>query len=266
MSPATCSMLCSKDSAQAGVSVRNCKVISLVWIYHSFCEVSSVSWLFLEWNHFLLLDLLMSEVRSGGRVQINIMLTYPLAWFKEVCVSIRWAIIVFLLFENITIALTGTFKTPYACSICSIFLLYMESNMLEKSTNCCVVSKFLYILLRLSDRWSESVSLRIYFLESRSGLDLIENQGIISLGSYVSKSYASAVLCERRVWPFVHFSIMFYLQIALINWQCHHHHHHHHVAPSARISLTLSRHPSLLSIASGRSSRLHPVLAQSSCM
>ena len=42
--------------------------------------------------------------------------------------------------------------------------------------------------------------------------------------------------------------------------------HHHHVAPSARISLTLSRHTSLLSITSGRSSRLHPVSAQSCFM
>ena len=37
-------------------------------------------------------------------------------------------------------------------------------------------------------------------------------------------------------------------------------HHHHHVAPSSWISLTLSHHPSLSSIASGRSSGLHPVL------
>ena len=35
-----------------------------------------------------------------------------------------------------------------------------------------------------------------------------------------------------------------------------HHHHHHHVTPSARISRTLSRHPSLSSIAFGRSSYL----------
>ena len=46
----------------------------------------------------------------------------------------------------------------------------------------------------------------------------------------------------------------------------HHHHLYHYVAPSARISLTLSHHPSLSSIASGRSSGLHPVLAQSCCM
>ena len=43
-------------------------------------------------------------------------------------------------------------------------------------------------------------------------------------------------------------------------------HHHHYVTLSARISLTLSRHPSLSSIAFGRSSRLHPVSAQSCCM
>ena len=42
--------------------------------------------------------------------------------------------------------------------------------------------------------------------------------------------------------------------------------HHHHVAPPARISPTLSRHSSLWSIALGRSSRLHPVSAQSCCI
>ena len=41
------------------------------------------------------------------------------------------------------------------------------------------------------------------------------------------------------------------------------HHLHHHVAPSARISLTLTRNPLL---SSGSSSELHPVLAQSCCM
>ena len=45
-----------------------------------------------------------------------------------------------------------------------------------------------------------------------------------------------------------------------------HHHHHHHVAPPARISLTISRHFSLSSIASGRSSGLHPVSSHSCCM
>ena len=42
--------------------------------------------------------------------------------------------------------------------------------------------------------------------------------------------------------------------------------HHHHVTASAQISLTLYRHPSLLSITSGRSSGLHRVSTQSCCM
>ena len=41
---------------------------------------------------------------------------------------------------------------------------------------------------------------------------------------------------------------------------------HHHGVPLARISLTLSRHFSLLFIVSGRSSGLHPVSSQSNCM
>ena len=41
---------------------------------------------------------------------------------------------------------------------------------------------------------------------------------------------------------------------------------HHHVVPLARMSLTLSRHFSLLFIASGRSSGLHPVSSHSCCM
>ena len=43
-------------------------------------------------------------------------------------------------------------------------------------------------------------------------------------------------------------------------------HHHHHVVPPARISLTLSRHFSLLFIASGRSSGLHPISSKSCYM
>ena len=41
---------------------------------------------------------------------------------------------------------------------------------------------------------------------------------------------------------------------------------YHHVVPPAWISLTLSRHFSLLFITSGRSSELHPVSSQSCCM
>ena len=43
-------------------------------------------------------------------------------------------------------------------------------------------------------------------------------------------------------------------------------HHHHHDVRLARISLTLSLHVSLSFIASGRSSRLHPVSSHSCCM
>ena len=44
------------------------------------------------------------------------------------------------------------------------------------------------------------------------------------------------------------------------------HHHHHHLGPPGWISLTLSRYPSLSFFVPGRSSRLHPVWVQSSCM
>ena len=44
------------------------------------------------------------------------------------------------------------------------------------------------------------------------------------------------------------------------------HHHHHHVGSPAQISLTLSRHLSLSSIAPGGCSRLYPVSAQSCCI
>ena len=44
-----------------------------------------------------------------------------------------------------------------------------------------------------------------------------------------------------------------------LHWNEVFYHHYHHVVPSARISLTLSRHPSQSSTASGRSSGLHAV-------
>ena len=49
-------------------------------------------------------------------------------------------------------------------------------------------------------------------------------------------------------------------------YKSHHHHHHHHVVPRVRISLTLSRHPSLSFIAFGRSPGLHPVSSHSCWM
>ena len=54
--------------------------------------------------------------------------------------------------------------------------------------------------------------------------------------------------------------------IFFINHHHHHYHHHHHVVPLARISLTLSRHFSLSSVAFGWSSGLHSVPSHSCCM
>ena len=53
------------------------------------------------------------------------------------------------------------------------------------------------------------------------------------------------------------------INVNFFRFHYHHHHHHHQVTPSARISLTLFRHPSLSSIASGWSSGIHPVSPQS---
>ena len=56
-------------------------------------------------------------------------------------------------------------------------------------------------------------------------------------------------LCLMAYQPCVCVSIYIYI----------YHHHHHQVALLAWISLTLSLHPSLSSIAPSRLSRLHPV-------
>ena len=57
----------------------------------------------------------------------------------------------------------------------------------------------------------------------------------------------------------------FFSQLLYIYIYIYIYHHYHHIASPARISQTLSRHPSLSSITPGRCSRLHPVSAQSSC-
>ena len=56
---------------------------------------------------------------------------------------------------------------------------------------------------------------------------------------------------------FIDFSLYIYIYIYIYN---------HHVMPPARISLTLSRHFSLLFIASCRFSGLHPASSHSCCM
>ena len=68
--------------------------------------------------------------------------------------------------------------------------------------------------------------------------------------------------------PRIYLIYMYKQVLAKINLQgliCHHHH-HHHVMPQAQISLTLSRHFSLLFISSGRSSGPHPVSSHSCWM
>ena len=59
--------------------------------------------------------------------------------------------------------------------------------------------------------------------------------------------------------------IFIYIYIRISNFKSHHHH-HHHIVLAARISLTLSRHSSLSSIALGRSSGQQPVSSNSCWM
>ena len=73
------------------------------------------------------------------------------------------------------------------------------------------------------------------------------------------------VLIPTHVFTHMHIHIAKYTY-RVSQYRCLYHHHHYHVTPSVRISLTLSRHPSLSSFASGRSSGPHPVSAQSCCM
>ena len=79
---------------------------------------------------------------------------------------------------------------------------------------------------------------------------------------YSIHEWSTPIVFGRRV-DYIYIYILYiYIYILYI----YNHHHHHHVVPPARISLTLSRHFSLSFIASGRSSGLHPVSSQSSCM
>ena len=67
--------------------------------------------------------------------------------------------------------------------------------------------------------------------------------------------------------PIFYFKIVLFLWRQVVDFPCAiSTNHRHHVVPLARISLTLSRHFSLSFIASGRSSRLHPVSSHSYCM
>ena len=84
------------------------------------------------------------------------------------------------------VAVTVSMGRPYACSICSIFPLCVESNTLKKSMNKSVVSRFLHEFLVWIDGLSESVMFWISF--STSYFDSFEEfsqQSIINLSSYI---------------------------------------------------------------------------------
>ena len=171
---------------------------------------------------------------------------------------------------------------PYASRICSIFPLWMESKALVKSTNINVACRF----------FARTPSRILRMVNICELVDLFLREPFWFFLSMFLANPRSPFLGKGSMHPFIHLSIYrilcipssiyqseFELQarnyinfhkINLIFWYktityVINLHHHHHVTPSARISLTLCRHPSLSSIASGRSSGLHPVSTQSCC-
>ena len=85
--------------------------------------------------------------------------------------------------------------------------------------------------------------------------------------SKISWNLSMKFLRNRAV-DFYSFQVMSMIFFFSNCWECivFIEYHHHHVVPLARISLTLSCHFSLSSIASGRSSGLHPVSSHSCWM
>ena len=82
---------------------------------------------------------------------------------------------------------------------------------------------------------------------------------IILQNTHTDRGKITRVYTSLKCYNFLFISFVVLLRLSR-------HHHHHHVTLSAWISLILSRHLSLSSIASGSSSGLHPVSAQSYCM
>ena len=71
---------------------------------------------------------------------------------------------------------------------------------------------------------------------------------VTSSNSLIIYIIVCVCVCVKRIWLYITQKSWYAIKI---------NHHHHHVVPQARISQTLSRHFSLSSIASGRSSELH---------
>ena len=96
----------------------------------------------------------------------------------------------------------------YAKSICSFFSLCMEFNVLEKSANSRVASRF-FARTPSMIRWMikiwgcEAIPLKGVLIFSKNFLDfesdIPKKQGIINSSSYISKSYASVALRDSMV-------------------------------------------------------------------
>ena len=95
---------------------------------------------------------------------------------------------------------------------------------------------------------------------TNSSLSLLEKYLFISYSTFVDFYCFCVWICSFDLTSFLATAIEEPIRSRLVKQN------HHHVAPSARISPTLSHHPSLSSITSVRSSRLHPVSAQSCCI
>ena len=94
---------------------------------------------------------------------------------------------------------------------------------------------------------------KLFSPKSNSSLtkSIVSNCGII----FLTDSTALYLFCpQKRAWK------------NKTNTYLERSHHHHQDVPSARISLTISRHFSLSFITSGRSSGLHPLSSHSCCM
>ena len=162
------------------------------------------------------------------------------------------------------------FKVFFSCGI--LGWIFFQLNFLRRTS---VVDFQLYIFLgRLysrSERQNQSANFSClyssvpnsyWWLNSnlkkrRKSLFGVALSGITSPFSNHVKSSAARVRLNFFLRNKL-FMIYIYIYIYI--------HHHHHVLPLARVSLTLSRHFSLLFIAYGRSLGLHPVSSHSCCM
>ena len=109
-------------------------------------------------------------------------------------------------------AVTVSFRRPYARSICSIFPLRKESNALKKCTNKSITSRFfahtpskIQWIVGIYDVMDQLLWKPLWFFLriSKNFLNFwfnaIELQSIINLSRYGSKGYGSVVLSNCKV-------------------------------------------------------------------